>query len=86
MASIKEMNKTKHKTEALMVDLMYLITKELMEKIQLGEASSQDVRNAISLLKDNGVSIDITKGEPLSVLQTGEDLPFETDRLKAVGE
>lgn len=86
MANVKEMNRKKHKAEGLMVDLMYIITEELMYKIKSGEASSQDMRNAISLLKDNGVTVDITQGEPLSVIQTGEELPFESDRLKAVGE
>jgi hypothetical protein len=77
MGSIKEMNKKKHKAEEIMVDLMVKLTEELMYKIQSGEASSQDVRNAISLLKDNNVTVAVTKGEPLNILKEDKVLPFE---------
>jgi len=85
MAKTKDMNKKKHKAEELMVDLMVKIAEELMVKIENGEASSQDVRNAISLLKDNGVSVEIKAGEPISIIKENKVLPFEGTHTQAVG-
>lgn len=71
----KKVNAKKTKAEELMVDLMLKVTEDLMTKINSGEASPSDVRNAISLLKDNSITVSITKGEPLAFLKE-DNLPF----------
>lgn len=76
---IKETNKKKHSAEQLMVDLMYKITEELLRRVDDPDASPQDIRNAISLLKDNNITVDINKGELLEMVKESKDkpLPFE---------
>lgn len=85
MAKYKEMNRKKHVAEELMVDLMLKVVEDLKYKIEAGEASSGDVRNAISLLKDNSITVAITKGEPLDLLSSDETLPFHGKNTQAVG-
>lgn len=65
--------------EDMMVDLMYGIAETLLEKIQEGTASHQDISNAIKLLKDNGINVSVNKGTPLAIL--AEKLPFQSDHL-----
>jgi|AntDeeMinimDraft_6_1070357.scaffolds.fasta_scaffold03543_1 hypothetical protein len=76
---IKQKNKKKHNAESLMIDLMYQVTEELMRRISEPDASPSDIRNAISLLKDNNITVDIKEGEILSIVNENKDdpLPFE---------
>lgn len=76
---IKQVNKKKHNAEELMVDLMYKITNELLRRVSEPDASPQDIRNAISLLKDNNITVEIDKGELLKMVKGSKDepLPFE---------
>ena len=76
---IKQTNQKKHKAENLMVDLMYKITEELLRRVDDPDASPQDIRNAISLLKDNNITVEVTKGELLDIVKNNKDttLPFE---------
>lgn len=86
MSKTKQMNQKKHKAEELMVDLMLKVVEDLKYKIEAGEASSGDVRNAISLLKDNSITVAITKGDPKSILKEAEEeLPFNQNDMKVVG-
>lgn len=78
MSKQKEINKRKHQIEKMMVDLLEQVTKDLLDKVRSGEATSNDVSNAIRLLKENDIDIHITKGEPLGILEE-VTLPFESD-------
>ena len=74
-----EMNKLKHAAEEMMVELLHATTEELLVRIRQGEASPQDISNAIRICKENDVTIAIKEGSPLGVLD--EDLPFEGDNV-----
>lgn len=73
-------NSKKRLAEDLMVDLLYEIAEKLREKIRAGEATHQDIANAIRLLNSNGITVAINEGNPLELLK--EDLPFVTDELE----
>lgn len=45
------------KVENLFIDLMSSTVKEVISTIKSGEATPQDIRNAITLLKDNGFTM-----------------------------
>ena len=47
---------------------------DLTARVESGEASAQDYKNIIQLLKDNGITCEIKKGTPLAGL--AEILPF----------
>lgn len=81
---VEKVNKLKHEAESMMVKLLHATTKELVKRIQSGEASPQDISNAIRLCKENDVSIEIKEGKPLPVLD--EDLPFMGDNVVAINE
>ena len=72
-------NKIKHNVEELLYTLMEASAEELLARIKSGEASPQDISNAIRLCKENGIDIHVKKGEPLDVLS--ESLPFEGDNV-----
>lgn len=51
-------NKDKYKiVEELFIDLMSCTLENVLEKLKSGSADSKDVRNAITLLKDNGFTL-----------------------------
>lgn len=83
MSDNKLANELKHKAELRMVELLDEITEELLRRVQSGDASPQDISNAIRLLKENGIDIHVSKGDPLDILKE-EVLPFESSHLKAV--
>ena len=52
--------------------------KGLRDKIKGGEATASDFKNAIELLKNNGITVDVTDPKnPMAGLL--EDLPFQDD-------
>ncbi|MCK4260072.1 MAG: hypothetical protein KAX49_13925 [Halanaerobiales bacterium] len=65
--------------ENLMVDLLSEIADNLLEKVRAGDATHQDISNAIKLLNNNGITVAVNKGQPLGVLQ--ESLPFHSDHI-----
>lgn len=74
MADIKKQNSLKEETEDMMILLLKVVSEELLTKIKSGDYDARDISNAIKLCKDNGIDINVKKGEPLQVL--GEILPF----------
>ena len=66
-------------TEELMDILLYSVSQNLLDKIQAGEATPQDISNAIKLLHNNGITVEVKKGDPLSILS--EEVPFESDYI-----
>lgn len=51
-------DKDKYKiVEGLFIDLMSCTLENVLEKLKSGSADSKDVRNAITLLKDNGFTL-----------------------------
>jgi hypothetical protein len=80
--NLKQVNKLKHEAEELMVELLHATTKQLLKRIKAGDASPQDIANAIRICKENDVDISIKNGQPLGVLD--EDLPFAGEHLSAV--
>lgn len=75
MASVKDINSKKKLIKERLLDLLEVVSIELLERIQSGEASPQDISNAIRLCKENDVDIRITEGQPLAVLDN--NMPFE---------
>lgn len=75
----KDPNEIKHNVEQVLYDLMEASAKELLDRIRAGEASPQDISNAIRLCKENGIDIHVKKGEPLDILS--EELPFEGENV-----
>lgn len=61
-------------SEEMMVDLMYEVANHLLLKVRSGEATPQDISNALKLLRDNGITVSVNKGNPLDILS--EELPF----------
>lgn len=52
------------------------VTKELLLRVQSGEATASELSVAVKFLKDNGASLDIITAEsPMASLL--KDLPFE---------
>jgi hypothetical protein len=67
-------------TEELLAGLFKEVVDSLRDKIREGSASAQDVRNAISILKDNGIQMELTKDNELDQLARAlPDLDFDTD-------
>ena len=60
----------------LMETLHDAVTKELLLRVQSGEASASELSVAVKFLKDNGASLDVITAEsPMASLLEG--LPFE---------
>jgi len=60
----------------LMDTLHEVVTKELLARVQSGEASASELSVAVKFLKDNGASLDVITAEsPMASLLEG--LPFE---------
>lgn len=56
---------TRDKIEELLAELQYHTIEQVLENIKSGEATPQDIRNAITILKDNGFTMrDIPNGAP----------------------
>jgi len=57
-------------------DLHESVTKELLERVKSGQATSAELSVAVKFLKDNGASSDVIMADsPMANLLTG--LPFE---------
>ena len=65
-------------TEKQLMDTLHdAVTKELLLRVQSGEATASELSVAVKFLKDNGASLDVITAEnPLANLL--ESLPFET--------
>ena len=72
-------NNLRQETESLMDQLLYSVSDTLLNKVLIGEASSQDIANAIKLLHNNGITVEVKKGDPLTLLS--EELPFASEHL-----
>lgn len=56
---------TRDEIEVLLADLQFHTIKGVLSNIKSGEATPQDIRNAITLLKDNGFTMrDVPSGAP----------------------
>ena len=66
------------KTEKqLMESLHDAVTKDLLMRVQSGEATASELSVAVKFLKDNGASLDVITAEsPMASLL--ENLPFES--------
>jgi hypothetical protein len=60
----------------LLSNLFSATVAALTAKIKGGKASAGDLKNAIQLLKDNGVTCEVKKANPFDRLK--EDLPFKS--------
>jgi hypothetical protein len=60
--------------EDTLAELFEVAALQLIKLLRSGEASSSDYKNAIQFLKDNGITCEVRKGNPLS--QLAEVLPF----------
>jgi hypothetical protein len=64
-------------TEKQLMDTLHdAVTKELLMRVQSGEATASELSVAVKFLKDNGASLDVITAEsPMANLL--QDLPFE---------
>ncbi len=64
-------------TEKQLMDTLHdAVTKELLLRVQSGEATASELSVAVKFLKDNGASLDIITAEsPMASLL--KELPFE---------
>jgi len=64
-------------TEKQLMDTLHdAVTKELLMRVQSGEATASELSVAVKFLKDNGASLDIITAEsPMANLL--QDLPFD---------
>ena len=67
-------------TENKLMDTLHeVVTKELLARVQSGEATASELSVAVKFLKDNGASLDvITTESPMAHLLEG--LPFEVGK------
>jgi hypothetical protein len=68
-------NEREQKLATLFDDMV----KGLAAKVASGEANSQDYKNIIQLMKDNGINCEVKKGSPLDRLR--ESLPFTAEEV-----
>lgn len=61
--------------QKLLKEMHHAICRELLARIQSGEATSADLSVARQMLKDNGVTSVPTPGQPLGDLM--DSLPFD---------
>ena len=59
---------TNSNLEGLLIGLFEEVIGNLRKKIKKGEASAQDIKNAIQLLKDNGITCEVKRGSPVADL------------------
>lgn len=80
---------TRDEIEKLLADLQFHTIEQVLENIKSGEATPQDIRNAITILKDNGFTMrDIPNGapDPKAFLEDiGKNLP-KLPTINSVGE
>ncbi len=69
----------KHIEEKL-VNLLEELIDDYRVKLKNGELNASDRKVIVELLKNNGITIDLKKGNPLSFLT--EDLPFDSDHME----
>jgi hypothetical protein len=64
-------------TEKELMDTLHdAVTKELLMRVQSGEATASELSVAVKFLKDNGASLDVITAEsPMASLL--QDLPFD---------
>ena len=64
-------------TDQKLMDVLHeVVTKELLARVQSGEATASELSVAVKFLKDNGASLDVITAEsPMAGLL--ESLPFE---------
>jgi hypothetical protein len=64
-------------TEKQLMDTLHdAVTKELLLRVQSGEATASELSVAVKFLKDNGASLDVITAEsPMASLL--QDLPFD---------
>lgn len=64
-------------TEKQLMDTLHdAVTKELLMRVQSGEATASELSVAVKFLKDNGASLDVVTAEsPMANLL--ESLPFD---------
>ncbi len=64
-------------TEKELMDTLHdAVTKELLMRVQSGEATASELSVAVKFLKDNGASFDVITAEsPMASLL--QDLPFD---------
>jgi len=76
-------NVTNKASEDLLNTLHQMIEKDLIDRIQSGEASIQEISAAIRFLKDNEVVADIEYNKPIKQLADAvtvvAELPFDTE-------
>jgi hypothetical protein len=70
------------KTEKELMDTLHdAVTKELLLRVQSGEASASELSVAVKFLKDNGASLDVITAEsPMAGLL--ESLPFDSAEIQ----
>ena len=70
------------KTEKELMDTLHdAVTKELLLRVQSGEASASELSVAVKFLKDNGASLDVITAEsPMASLLEG--LPFDAAEMQ----
>ena len=62
--------------EQLAEDLFLTTVKTLKAKLESGEATHQDIKNAIEFLKNNNINCDIRKGDIPKGMLDDLDLPY----------
>ena len=76
-------NKTNKANEDMMNTLHQLIAKDLITRIQSGDATVQEINAAIKFLKDNEVTADVSLNRPLQMLEGTvtdiKELPFDDE-------
>lgn len=66
---------SKNELETKLTLLLDAVASSLADKIRTGEATHQDFKNAIDLLKNNGITCEVKKGDPLDFIKN--ELPFQ---------
>lgn len=67
--------------EEKLVKLFDELVEDFRRLIKDGDCTAADRKVIIELLKQNGISIEVKKGTPMSFLV--EELPFETDHYSS---
>lgn len=82
------MNEAKERIQGLFIDIMELTLKDTIAKLKSGEADSKDIRNAITLLKDNGFTLrdlDVAKDPNEFLAELAQNMP-RLPKLNKYGE
>ena len=67
----------RNKAEELLGTLFMKSLELLIQRIKDGDASPSDIANALKVCRENGISLDISRGDTLPFLD--EELPFNSD-------